>query len=39
LIAIAGREGFDGYLPVLVEDHPPQRGGTERAVPGGRARR
>ena len=32
LIAIAGREGFDGYLPVLAEDHA-RRNAGERSAP------
>ena len=31
LIAIAGREGFDGYLPVLVEDHARRNAGEPSA--------
>ena len=31
LIAVAGREGFDGYLPVLVEDHARRNAGEPSA--------
>ena len=31
LVAIAGREGFDGYLPVLVEDHARRNAGEPSA--------